>query len=198
MNPPALDKAIVVLILAAVSYTIAHGARLVMRRASWPVWLAGTVFGFLAFLANRAALAGAAWLIYTGLFARSPDPLTLLALVGLASTPLLLSFVNVTPFYGPGVLVLLYVITWIRLTSLSSLALGMDWLGCLGWWTAAWIVVAGLGYGLRWLTRDIRWLGWTGMIGRFLTSPQELMPTLPGFHVERRAIEGAEAGPRKA
>ena len=187
MNEAMLDRAILILVLAAISYSIAHGARLLMLRRSWPVWLAGTLFGFLAFLANRMTLAAAAWVIYSALFGKAPDPLALVALVGLASTPLLLSFVNVTPFFGPGVLVVLYFITWMRLTTLTSLALGMDWLGCLGWWTAAWLVVAGIGFALRWITRNARWLSWTGMLGRFRTTPQELMPTLPGFSISRHA-----------
>ena len=187
MNVEMLQRGLVILVLAAISFAIGHGARLLMLRRSWPVWTAGVIFGFLAFLVNRLALAGVAWLIFTGLFGNAPDPLTLVALVGLSSAPLLLAFVDVTPFFGPGVLRILYVIAWLRLASLSSLTLGMDWLGCLGWWAAAWLVVAGLAFGLRWLTRDARWLGWTGMIGKFRVTPQEVMATLPGLRMGRRA-----------
>ena len=65
-------------------------------------------------------------------------------------------------------------------------ALGMDWLGCLGWWAAAWLATSGMGYILRWLLRDARWLGWTGIFGPQHVTPQELMARLPGIRMGRR------------
>jgi hypothetical protein len=181
MDSPLLRDGLIVLLLAAASYTIGHGARLLMRRQRWTVWLAGTVFGFFAFLTSRLVLAGAAWLVFTVLFPRAPEPWILVALVGLASTPLLLSFVHLTPFFGPGVLRVLYLIALIRLTSLTSLELNMDWLGCLGWWVAAWLLASGLSYGLSYALRNARWLAWTGIIGPILTTPHAVMAEMPGF-----------------
>ena len=187
MEPPMLERAIVILLLASASWTIGHGGRLLMRRMKTPAWLAGTLFGFVAFLVNRVALAGAAWAIYELLFGNAPDPLVLVALVGVASAPLLLSFAHVTPFFGPGALFILYLITWLRLASLTSLSLGMDWLGCLGWWTAAWLLTSGAGLALRLLLRNAEWLGWTGIFGQQHVTPQELMARLPGIRMGRRA-----------
>jgi hypothetical protein len=181
MDTPIFRQGLTVLLLAAASYTVAHGGRLLMRRERWPIWLAGTLFGFAAFLVSRVALAGTAWGVFTVLFGRAPDPWVLVALVGIASTPLLLSFVNLSPFYGPGVLRLLYVIALIRLTSLTSLELNMDWLGCLGWWVAAWLVVSAVSFGLRYMLEDFRWLAWTGILGPFETTPQAVMAEMPGM-----------------
>ncbi len=181
MDTPLFRQGALVLLLAALSFTVAHAARLLMLRRSWPVWLAGSLFGYGAFLVSRLALAGSAWLVYTVLFDRAPDPWVLVALVGVASTPLLLSFVELTPFFGPGVLRVLYLITLIRLTSLTSLQLNMDWLGCLGWWVAAWLLEAAAAYGLRWLCKDARWLAWTGILGPFRTNPREVMAKMPGM-----------------
>lgn len=181
MDTPMLRQGLLVLVLAALSYTVAHGARILMLRRPWPVWLAGTLFGFVAFLVSRAALAGSAWVVYAVLFDRAPDPLVLLALVGIASTPLLLSFVNLTPFFGPGVMRILYGITLIRLTSLTSLALGMDWLGCLGWWVAAWLIEMGVSYAVSSLVKNAKWLTWTGILGPFRTTPAEVMASMPGM-----------------
>ncbi len=181
MDTPLFRQGALILLLAAASYTIAHGARLLMLKRSWPVWLGGTLFGFIAFLVSRVALAGAAWVVYTILFEAAPDPWILVALVGVASTPLLLSFVNLTPFFGPGVLRILYLITLIRLTSLTSLALNMDWLGCLGWWVAAWLLETAASYGLTWLLKDVKWLAWTGILGPFRTGPSAVMSSMPGM-----------------
>lgn len=187
MDTPMLNRAILILILSGVSWSIGHGGRLLMRRMKAPAWLAGVLFGFVAFLINRVALAGAAWAIYSALFGNPPEPLVLVALVGVASAPLLLAFVHITPFFGPGVLFILYLITWLRLASLTSLTLGMDWLGCLGWWTAAWLLTSGAGYVLKWLLRRADWLGWTGIFGSQHVTPQELMARLPGIRMGRRA-----------
>ena len=181
MDTPLFRQGSLVLLLAAASFMIAHGARLLMLKRRWPVWLAGTLFGFAAFLVSRLALAGSAWVVYTVLFDRAPDPWVLIALVGVASTPLLLSFVELTPFFGPGVLRLLYLITLIRLTTLTSLALNMDWLGCLGWWVAAWLLEAGAGYGLVWLLKDVKPLAWTGILGPFRPTPRQVMAVMPGM-----------------
>jgi hypothetical protein len=187
MDRLALTQAGVILALAALAWSIGHAGRLLMRRMKTGAWLAGTAFGFVAFLVSRLALAGAAWVIYTALFGDAPDPLALVALVGVASTPLLLSFVHVTGFFGPGVLFILYLISWLRLTSLTSLALNMDWLGCLGWWTAAWLLSAGAGHAIRWLLRDATWLGWTGIFGQKQQTPADLLAELPGLRMGRRA-----------
>lgn len=187
MDTPMLDRAILILLLSAASWTVGHAGRLLMQRMKTPAWLTGTLFGFLAFLVNRVALAAAAWAIYELLFGSAPDPLILVALVGVTSAPLLLSFAHVTPFFGPGALFVLYLITWIRLASFTSLSLGMDWLGCLGWWTAAWLLTSGVGAVIRWLLRDATWLGWTGILGQRHVTPQELMAQLPGLRMGRRA-----------
>lgn len=179
--PSFLDRALIILLLAAVSYTFGHGARLLMRREGWLKWVAGVLFGFVAFLAGRVVLAGVGWLVLTVLFASAPEPLVLLGLVGLASTPLLLAFVYATPFFGPGILRVLYAIALIRLTSLSSIMLGMDWLGCLGWWVTAWLLATLAGLGFRALFRRTRWLAWTGILGPYRTSPAELMAKMPGM-----------------
>lgn len=181
MSSPLFREGLLVLLLAAGSYMVSHGARLLMLKRRGPVWLAGTLFGFTAFLVSRTALAGAAWLVYTALFDRPPDPWVLVALVGAASTPLVLSFVDLTPFFGPGVLRILYLITLIRLTSLTSLELNMDWLGCLGWWVSAWLLEFGASYALTWLLKDVKWLAWTGILGPFRTTPQAIMASMPGF-----------------
>jgi hypothetical protein len=187
MLTPMLDRAVLILLLAAASWSVAHGGRLLMRRMRTPVWIAGVIFGFFAFLVNRLALAAAAWTIYSLLFGEAPDLILLVALVGVASAPLLLSFAYVTPFFGYLALFILYLITLVRLASLSSAALEMDWLGCLGWWTAAWVVTAGLGYALRWLLRDARWFAWTGIFGPQRVTPQQLLAELPGLRMGRNA-----------
>jgi hypothetical protein len=181
MDTPLFERGLLVLLLAALSYAAGHGGRILMLRRRWPVWLAGALFGFLAFLVSRLSLAGAAWAVFAVLFGRSLDPWTLAGLVGVASTPLLLSFVHVTPFFGPGVLRILFLITMIRLTSLTSLELEMDWLGCLGLWVAAWVVTSVVGLTLTWLLKDAKWIAWTGMFGRFRTTPQEVMAQMPGM-----------------
>ncbi len=181
METPLFREGVLVLLLAAASYTVGHGCRILMLRRPWPLWLAGTLFGFVAFLINRLALAAAAWGIFALLFGRAPDPWVLVALVGVASAPLLLSFVHITPYFGPGVLCILYVITLIRLTSLTSLELNMDWLGCMGWWVAAWLLVGGLSLGLSWLFRNAQWLAWTGILGPFRATPQAVMAKMPGM-----------------
>ncbi len=181
MELPIFKQAVVVLLFAAASYSIAHGGRLLMRQERWPVWGAGVAFGFIAFLVSRVALAGAAWVVDAVLFDRSPDPWMLVTLVGVASAPLLLSFVNLTPFYGPGVMRVLYVISLIMLTWLTSLRLNLDWLGCLGWWASAWLIEFGVSAGLTWVCRDAKWLAWTGMLGPFRTTPQEIMARMPGM-----------------
>jgi hypothetical protein len=182
----SLDRATLILLFAAASYTVAHGARLLMRGQGPLKWTAGVVFGFAAFLVSRIALAGAAWLVFTVLFGQPPGFLILLALVGHASSPLLLSFVNATPFFGPGVLRLLYVISLIRLTSLTSLALGMDWLGCLGWWVAAWLLASVASYALTRSLRNVKWLSWTGILGPFRPTPADIMAKMPGMQGARR------------
>ncbi|MCU0509217.1 MAG: hypothetical protein MUC34_12655 [Anaerolineae bacterium] len=187
METPMLDRAILIVLLAAASWSVAHGGRLLMRRMKTPAWIAGVIFGFVAFLVNRLALAGAAWAIYSLLFGEAPGLLVLIALVGVASAPLLLSFAQVTPFFGHLALFVLYLITLVRLASLSSVALEMDWLGCLGWWTAAWVVTAAIGYGLRWLLRDATWLAWTGIFGPQRATPQQLLAELPGLRMGRNA-----------
>jgi hypothetical protein len=181
MDTPMFRQAVILLLLAAGSYTIAHGGRLLMHRARWPVWIAGTAFGFVAFLVSRVALAGAAWVVYSLLFGSAPHPWALVALVGVASAPLLLSFVNLTPFYGPGVMRMLYVISLIWLTSATSGELNMDWLGCLGWWVAAWLLLAGVSFALTWALRNARWLAWTGVLGPFRTTSQAVMAEMPGM-----------------
>ena len=191
METPLFRQGALVLLLAAASFAVAHGARILMLKRKWPVWLAGTLFGYIAFLVSRLALAGAAWVVYTVLFADAPDPWVLVALVGVASTPLLLSFVELTPFFGPGVLRILYLITLIRLTSLTSLELTMDWLGCLGWWTAAWLLEFGASYALTWLLKDVKWLAWTGILGPFRTTPQALMAVMPGMPAPRKPQVGS-------
>ena len=187
MAIPALDHAIVILLLAGLSWSVGHGGRLLMRRMPGWAWLAGALFGLGAFLTNRLALAAAAWGIYTVLFGEAPDPLILVALVGAASAPLLLSFALVAPFFGYLALFVLHLITIIRLASFTSLALDMDWLGCLGWWTAASLLIVAVGYALRWLLRDARWLGWTGIFAQTRVTPQELLAELPGLRMGRRA-----------
>jgi hypothetical protein len=187
MEIPMLDRAILILLLAGVSWSVGHGGRLWMRRMPAWKWLAGVLFGFVAFLVNRLALAAAAWGIYTVLFGEAPAPLVLVALVGVASAPLLLSFAHVTPFFGYLALFVLHLVTIVRLASFTSLALEMDWLGCLGWWVAASLLTLGVGYGLRWLLRDAKWLGWTGIFGQTRVDPQELMAELPGLRMGRRA-----------
>ncbi len=152
-----------------------------MRREGWLKWTAGVLFGLLAFLVSRIALAGAGWLVFTVLFGSAPDFLILLSMVGLASTPLLLAFVNATPFFGPGVLRVLYVIALLRLTTLSSTILGMDWLGSLGWWVTAWLLASLASLGLTSLFRGARWLAWTGILGVSRPSPAEVMATKPGM-----------------
>jgi hypothetical protein len=179
--PSFLDRALIILLLAAVSYTVAHGARLLMHREGWLKWTAGALFGFLAFLVGRVALAGAGWLVFTLLFGSAPDPLTLLGLVGLASTPLLLSFVSTTPYFGPGFLRILYLIALLRLTTLASTLLGMDWLGSLGWWGTAWLLASLASLGLTSLFRGARWLAWTGILGVVRPSPAQVMATMPGM-----------------
>lgn len=181
METPLFREGSLVLLLAAMSYTVGHGGRILMLRRPWPIWLAGTLFGFVAFLVSRMALAAAAWGIFTVLFGRAPDPWVLVALVGVASTPLLLSFVQITPYFGPGVLRILYIITLIRLTSLTSLELNMDWLGCLGWWVAASLLVAAVSAAFIHAALDARWLAWTGILGPFRTSPEALMAQMPGM-----------------
>jgi hypothetical protein len=187
MDTPIFGQGAVILLFAAASYTIAHGGRLLMQRRAWPVWLAGTLFGFLAFLVSRLALAGASWVVFEVLFARAPSPWVLAGLVGIASAPLLLSFVNLTPFYGPGAMRVLYFLSLIWLTSVTSSELNMDWLGCLGWWVAAWLLLAGASFCLTRPLRNARWLGWTGILGRFRTTPQEVMAEMPGMKDARWA-----------
>jgi hypothetical protein len=181
MDSPLFRQGMIILVLAALSYTVGHGARLLMLKRSWPVWLAGTLFGFVAFLTSRLALAGAAWGLYAVLFGQAPDPWVLVALVGLASAPLLLSFVHLTPFFGPGVLRVLYVIALFWLASVSSEHLNMDWLGSFGWWLAAWLLVSGISYGLTWLFQNAKWLAWTGILGPFRTTPDAVMAEMPGM-----------------
>ncbi len=152
-----------------------------MRRARWPVWLAGTAFGYVAFLVSRVGLALAAWVVFTVLFGRAPSPWVLVGLVGIASAPLLLSFVNLTPFYGPGVMRVLYFLSLIWLTSVTSSELRMDWLGCLGWWVAAWLLLAGVSFVFTFALRKARWLAWTGIVGPFRTTPQAVMAEMPGM-----------------
>lgn len=187
METPLFREGAIVLLLAAVSYTIAHGGRLLMRRGRWPVWLAGTLFGGVAFLVSRITLAMAAWVVFTVLFGRAPDPWVLVGLVGIASAPLLLSFVNLTPFYGPGVMRVLYFISLIWLTSVTSSELNMDWLGSLGWWVASWLLLAGVSFVLTALLRHARWLAWTGILGPFRTTPEAVMAEMPGMHDARWA-----------
>ena len=80
-----------------------------MRRDGWLKWIAGVLYGYGAFLVSRVALAGAAWLILDVFFGLRANLLTLVSLVGLRGTPLLLAFVpHATPFFGPGVLRVLY------------------------------------------------------------------------------------------
>lgn len=177
----------IILLLAAASYAIAHGGRLLMRRGRWPVWLAGTLFGYVAFLVSRITLAGAAWVVFTVLFGRAPDPWVLVGLVGVASAPLLLSFVYLTPFYGPGVMRLLYFISLIWLTSVTSSELSMDWLGCLGWWVASWLLLGCVSFVFTWLLRNAKWLAWTGILGPFRTTPQAVMAEMPGMQDAQRA-----------
>jgi hypothetical protein len=179
--PSLLAQALIILLLGAASYSAGHGARLLMQREGWLKWAAGVLFGFLAFLVSRMTLAGAGWGIFTVLFGDAPDPLTLIGLVGLASTPLLLSFVSATPYFGPGVLRILYGVALLRLATLSNTMLGMDWLGSLGWWATAWVLVSLVGLGLKSLFRGARWLAWTGILGVVRTSPAELMATMPGM-----------------
>ena len=179
--PSLFAQALIILLLGAASYSVGHGARLLMQREGWLKWTAGALFGFLAFLVNRTALAGAGWVIFSVLFGDAPDPLKLIGLVGLASTPLLLAFVNATPYFGPGVLRVLYVIALLRLATLSSTTLGMDWLGSLGWWTTAWLFVSLVDLGLKSLFRGARWLAWTGILGVVRPSPAELTATMPGM-----------------
>jgi hypothetical protein len=179
--PSSLHPALIILLLASASYAVSHGARLLMRREGWLKWTAGVVFGFVLFLVGRIALAGAAWLVFTLLFGGAPDPFILIGLVGLASTPLLLAFVNATPFFGPGVLRLLYVIALIRLTTLSSAMLRMDWLGSLGWWVSAWLLTALAGLSLSFLFRRARRLAWTGIFGPIHPSPADVMGMMPGM-----------------
>jgi hypothetical protein len=81
----------------------------------------------------------------------------------------------------PGVLRLLYVIALIWLTSLTSLELKMDWLGCLGWWVAAWLVAFAVSSGLTFVLKDARWLAWTGILGPFRTTPEAVMAEMPGM-----------------
>ena len=181
MEIPLFREGTIVLLLAAASYAIAHGGRLLMRRGRWPVWLAGTLFGYVAFLVSRITLAGAAWVVFTVLFGRAPDPWVLVGLVGIASAPLLLSFVYLTPFYGPGAMRVLYFLTLIWLTSATSSELNMDWLGCLGWWVAAWLLAAGVSFCLTWSLRNARSLAWTGILGPFRTSPTAVMAEMPGM-----------------
>ena len=181
MDSPTFERSMIVLLLAAASYTIGHAGRLLMRRQPWPVWFAGSASGFFGFILSRVVLAAAAWLVYQVLFDRAPDLPALVALVGLASTPLLFSFVHLTPFFGPGVLRLLYVIALIRLTSLTSLELNMDWLGCLGWWVAAWLVASALSFGLAYSAKNARWLAWTGLLGPVLATPEAVMAEMPGM-----------------
>lgn len=187
MDIPMLDRAVAILALAGLSWSVGHAGRLLMLRLSTPAWLAGALFGFAAFLANRVALAAAAWGVYTALFGEAPDLGILIALVGVASAPLLLSFALVTPFFGHLALVILHLITVARLASFTSLALGMDWLGCLGWWSAASLLTLAAGYALRWLLRDAAWLRWTGIFGQTNATPQELLAELPGLRMGRRA-----------
>jgi hypothetical protein len=187
METPVFNEGMVILLLAAASYTIGHGGRLLMRRGHWPVWLAGSLFGYIAFIVSRVTLAGAAWVVFTLLFDRAPDPWVLVGLVGVASAPLLLSFVYLTPFYGPGVMRVLYAISLIWLTSATSGELGMDWLGCLGWWVAAWLVAAGVSFALTWTLRNARWLAWTGVLGPFRTTPKAVMAEMPGMQDARWA-----------
>lgn len=181
MDPALFRQGLIILALAALSYTIGHSARILMLKRPWHVWLAGTLFGCLAFLVSRLALAGAAWVVYAALFDHAPAPWMLVTLVGLASAPLLLSFVHLTPFFGPGVLRILYVIALFWLATVTSLQLNMDWLGSLGWWLAAWLLVSAMSYGLTWLFKDARWLAWTGVLGPFRTSPQAVMAKMPGI-----------------
>jgi hypothetical protein len=185
METPLFREGLLVLLVAAVSYTIAHGGRLLMHRRRWPVWLAGTLFGYVAFVVSRVSLALAAWVVFTALFGRAPDPWVLVALVGVASAPLLLSFVNLTPFYGPGVMRILYFLSLIWLTSVTSGELNMDWLGCLGWWVAAWLLLAGASFALTWTLRNVRWLAWTGILGPFRTTPAAVMAEMPGMQDAR-------------
>jgi hypothetical protein len=181
METPLIREGGVVLLLAAVSYTIAHGGRLLMRRGRWPVWLAGTLFGYVAFLVSRISLALAAWAVFTVLFGRAPNPWVLVGLVAIASAPLLLSFVYLTPFYGPGAMRVLYFISLIWLTSVTSSELNMDWLGCLGWWVAAWLLASAVSFALTYSLKDVRWLAWTGILGPFRTTPEEVMAEMPGM-----------------
>jgi hypothetical protein len=185
MDTALFWQGVIILVLAALSYTIGHGARILMLKRSWLVWLAGTSFGFVAFITSRVALAAAAWGLYSLLFGQAPEPWILVALVGLASAPLLLSFVHLTPFFGPGVLRLLYVIALFWLVSASSAHLNMDWLGSLGWWLAAWLLVSGISYGLTWLFRNAKWLAWTGILGPFRTTPEAVMGKMPGMKEAR-------------
>lgn len=181
MDNPLLRQGMIMLLLAAASYTVGHGARLLMLRQRWPVWLAGTLFGFGAFIVSRCTLAAAAWLVYTTLFGPGRELWVLIALVGVASAPLLLAFVHLTPFFGPGVLRVLYFISLIWLTSTTSSELNMDWLGCLGWWAAAWLLASGASFALAQVFRSAHWLAWTGILGPYHTTPQAVMVEMPGM-----------------
>lgn len=182
VTPAFLGHALLVLLLAASSYAVAHGTRLQMRREGRLKGTAGVLFGFLAFLFSRLALSGSGWLVFALFFGDAPDPLIMLGLVGLASTPLLLSFVRMTPYLGPGILGVLHVTAHLRLTTLASSMLGMNWLGSLGWWTTAWVVELLASAALKWRFRSARWLAWTGVLGVARLSPGDVMARMPGMN----------------
>ncbi len=180
--PSFFDPAVPVLFLAAVSYSAAHGTRLLVRCEGWLKWTAGVLFGFVAFLVGRMALAGAGWLVFGGISGAAVDPLTLVDMVGLTSTPLLLAFVHATPYFGRAILRVLYGIALLDLTTLSSRMLGVDWLGTLGRWATAWLMVYLASLGIKWLLRNARWLAWTGILGVAHPSPAEVMAKMPGMN----------------
>ncbi len=181
-TPSFLDRSLFILLLAAGSHAVAHGARLLMRREGWLKWTAGVLCGFLAFLGSRLALAGAGWLVFAVFFGNGPDLLVLLRLVGLASTPLLLSFVKMVPYFGPGIVQVLHVIALLRLTTLASAVLGMDWLGSLAGWTASWLLVLLASARLKWRFHSAHWLAWTGILGVVRLSPADVMAKMPGMN----------------
>jgi len=181
VTPSFIHRGLLILLLSAASYAVAHGSRLLMRREGRLKWTAGVLFAFLAFLVNRLALTGAGWLIFSIFFSSAPYLLVLLGVVGLASTPLLLSFVKMIPFFGPGVLRILDVVALLRLAALASAMLGMDWLGCLAGWITSWLLVFLASARLRWRFRSARWLAWTGVLGVLHLSPADVMAEMPGM-----------------